>query len=286
MLATSNIPKRHHYVPQFILRNFTDKSEKLHCFNRKTSKTYRSSPADVFLEKYLYTHRSEDGATTTDLETKLSEIEGDVAHIVEKIIKRVRRGDSIALTKHQCHIWMKFIVYQLGRHPDSLSRLLQKDSIPGHINDYERKYGRVPEDVKVQCLTPESKERLTRNSWIESNLNYPDRLYTELAPLFNGRRIAALVAKNKSKSFVIGDTGVIRYPKARHELWHPNTRLLYPISWDVVLAWGFPRNSKDVISIPYYEVCIANELIFNQSDIIAGCAKELIESLSRKTERE
>ncbi|MCY4674077.1 MAG: hypothetical protein OXD43_10005 [Bacteroidetes bacterium] len=150
------------------------------------------------------------------------------------------------------------------------------------VSDFERKFRPVHPAAKSYCLDSKRQERDVHNMFIETTMDNP---YLNFAPLLASRNIAALVPEKKTQSFVIGDTGVTRYPKAKHDLRHQDTKLLYPISWDVVLAWGFPQNSKNMISIPYDEMRIANELTLNQSDIIAGSSKELIESLSRKTKR-
>ena len=151
---------------------------------------------------------------------------------------------------------------------------------PAWISDYERKYGPVRPEAKGCCLDPKMIKWMANNMFIETT---KDRdIYSKLAPELASRNIVALVADKKAEGFVIGDVGVIRFPKAGQYLLHPETQLIYPISWNIVLAWGFPWEGKDVIAIPHDKMRTVNELTFNQSNIIAGRAKELIESLSRK----
>ena len=47
-------PRKHHYVPQFLLRNFSDPEERVYVFDKHKSTTRRQSPREVAFEKDLY----------------------------------------------------------------------------------------------------------------------------------------------------------------------------------------------------------------------------------------
>ena len=64
--------KKHHYIPQFLLRNFAfDRRRRLYVFGKRTDRVFVASVADVAAENRLYEF-SIDGPTIT-LEPSLAE---------------------------------------------------------------------------------------------------------------------------------------------------------------------------------------------------------------------
>lgn len=84
-------PKKHHYVPQFLLKNFCEeKNKRLFVLDKKLTRIYESSIIDTGSENYFY--KSTDSNFDVDTETKLSQLETNCAPIFNKII----RQESIA----------------------------------------------------------------------------------------------------------------------------------------------------------------------------------------------
>lgn len=81
-----NQPKKHHYVPRFLLKNFSfgkkDK-EKIHIFDKASQRSFVSSIKDAGAENYFYRDVDERELSTED---KLSKLETETAPIIEKII--------------------------------------------------------------------------------------------------------------------------------------------------------------------------------------------------------
>lgn len=85
----------------------------------------------------------------------------------------------------------------------------------------------------------------------------------------------------KSKSFVIGDIPVIRYPSSETSLDSPEARLIYPVSWDVLIVWGLHDRDKELLFLSDDSyVRSLNETSLKQSNIIAGRSETLIRSLA------
>ena len=58
MKNNERIGTRQHYVPQFLLRNFTDGEGRLWVFDKQTGKPFSKSPAKVAAECGFYDYRS------------------------------------------------------------------------------------------------------------------------------------------------------------------------------------------------------------------------------------
>lgn len=118
-------PKKHHYVPQFLLRNFSlGKKKRLYVFDKKTSKSFPSHVIDSGHENHFY--RDEHLGYESDIEVKLSNLEDKCAPIIEKIISE----QSIAgLSESEISLICLFTAVQMTRTNKTrefLSELNQK----------------------------------------------------------------------------------------------------------------------------------------------------------------
>lgn len=79
-------PKKHHYVPQFILSNFSfGKKRNIYVFDKQKGSVFPSSIENAASENYFY---KDDGLNyDKNTETKLSELESLCTPIFEKIVK-------------------------------------------------------------------------------------------------------------------------------------------------------------------------------------------------------
>lgn len=76
-------PVRHHYIPQFILRNicFNDRGE-LFYFDKKSSQTSIKKTRDVFMVRNLYRDEINNPGEPTKIEKDMARFEGEVSQII------------------------------------------------------------------------------------------------------------------------------------------------------------------------------------------------------------
>ena len=68
-IVTSNTPKKQHYVPQFLLRNFaTENTEKLFTFDKQQDKIFSTTVKDSASEKGFYNIQGLSGKYTLEYE--------------------------------------------------------------------------------------------------------------------------------------------------------------------------------------------------------------------------
>ena len=80
--------QRHHYLPQFYLKGFTNAQGLLHVFDRLNEEFRVEPPINTALVKNCYTVKSK-GNKTDRIESLLAiDIEGKAAPIIERITKR------------------------------------------------------------------------------------------------------------------------------------------------------------------------------------------------------
>lgn len=76
-----NIPKRHHYVPQMLLKHFTDERGYLYYFDksREAPRVRKGAPLSLFKKDHLYSSLESDGTRDASLEMAFSKLVSDCA---------------------------------------------------------------------------------------------------------------------------------------------------------------------------------------------------------------
>lgn len=86
-MPSQKTAKVQHYVPQFLLRNFsTGKKHQVHVFDKRTKRTFFTKVKNVAAESRFYDFEFQGHPMT--LEPSLSELEGEAKLILDRIIKQ------------------------------------------------------------------------------------------------------------------------------------------------------------------------------------------------------
>ncbi len=76
--------KRHHYIPQFILRNFClDNGESLYYFDKHNKTLTIQKTRDVFMTENLYRDEINNPNVPTKIESDFAKFENEVSHIIK-----------------------------------------------------------------------------------------------------------------------------------------------------------------------------------------------------------
>lgn len=240
-------PIRHHYIPQFILKNFCFEDRRLHYFDKQTGCISVKDTRDIFMVRNLYRDEINYATDPVKIEKDLADYEREVAPIIKE---RFLTEREIFLTKEEdakLHLFFAIMGFRslnarlcFGEKVSKHSRAFYKRYQPdGNILDlWKRNLGYI-----VQCRS------------LEEVLNHPhidDPIKTFfLRDTFGyfGRYIAVVEA-NEENAFVIGDT----YPVVIQGI-RPNGLPLimyeiFPISSNRVLFMannGVQGTPKDVL---------------------------------------
>ena len=266
-----NKPKRQHYIPEMILKRFSDSRGWLYCCGRIGVKTrsWKTIPKNVFLETHLYTQYDDNEKSDGSIEVYFSQLEGSVSPIVDKIVNWSLRGEAPHLDADEKDLWLQFLIHQRRRMPNLRPLVNERiTNIIGEIPDaYEAYIGRE--------ITPQE----------QSLIQSPDFLRTEQRNAFSGfaaakprddilkmtqnTSIITGVIRNQKKSFVIGNHAIATFLD-----WFPvhqkvAVRLASPVGFDELKVFD---NTSDVRRI--------NEGIARKSTILAGPSRQLVDSLA------
>lgn len=105
-------PKRHHYVPQFYLKNFANDKGQIWVYDRQTKKYRQQNVRDTAVQQHYYRIETKDGTHSTEIESFLAELEGNACTAIVKL----ERGET--LTEDDRQYVAAYVALQMTRVPD------------------------------------------------------------------------------------------------------------------------------------------------------------------------
>ena len=190
-------PKKHHYVPRFLLKNFAESEKKIvFVLDKTTGKIYKSSLLDTGSENYFYEYNGADMAT--DTEAKLAKLESYCAPIFDEIV----RQESIqAISTKERTLLCLFASVQNLRTNKQREEIEQLNRF---MSDSFRSQGIDPNnDV-------ENFRELSRKEIINSSIRNLHSLGADLAKHFINKEIRLLKAPDYEE-FYISDHPITLY---------------------------------------------------------------------------
>jgi hypothetical protein len=236
--------KKQHYVPQFLLRNWSEDDSSIKVFLLKGNKRIEKAPINEQSQKKYYYGKDQ------KIEKLYGSLEIDASTVVKKIQKREE------LTKNDIRILKHFIAIQHTRTPgkidefnDILTEMSKDILLKSHKFDDEKN---AIDSVKVSINNHQIWQLLM---YLQSFL-----LYTDL-------RFIILVS-NTTNKFVIGQDPVIITNKFLEERHWANSKkglglkgvtILLPISPDYVICF-YDNESYSIIGEKKYHILTDEEI--------------------------
>ena len=274
-------PKRHHYIAQMHSKRFADPDGILYVFDKRFPHkgVQKRTPRNLFVEGDFYTQFDDKGNKDVSVETEfLAPLEGEASPVIERIVSAARRGDPPNLSPDEKDVWVRFSYNQFVRVPEKREKYKEEilEEIRNEI-DFIRQF-RPFTDRELSILDDEERlERLWRNSSVQN----ARRTSVKVSGVLSKKRIGVAVIRNPKprRSFVIGSNPVVKmsHPERSH-LADPTVEVWLPLARDVAVS-PCPGESDKVVSANDRHIRAINRGIFQQSTVIAGCSREVIEAL-------
>ena len=230
-----NTPKRHHEIPQMLLRNFVDERGLLHCYRKQEDRIFESTPENVFARRRLYSKRGHDGmAEDASKEHELAvRIEGPAKPVVEKIVTRARARKLPELSREEKYAGTCSFAFNAGGRHRARRDLENSDLVKWAIDEVERMAGPLSGEERATIDgTPERRRAAVGEAWI-------DTLTLPMGDLFEALRNKGLhvfVIEDPESALVIGDDPIVPMIPAGATLNHADAANLFPVARDVAVA--------------------------------------------------
>lgn len=262
-----NKPTRQHFVPKMLSRNFgVDKQGRLYCFDKRfdEKRVRKIKPENFFLESDIYTLRDEHGNKYFSAERKFSDLEGETAGIIRKIIQAARARKLPELTPSEKKTLDWFLLCQWGRVRDREDAML------------DEAFGKGPRsNPHIRGLPKKDRDSLRKEIRVTSltqDIRNPNK---KILSILENKGLAVGIACGENESFVIGSNPVLVTPSGYYLLGRI-VRVWLPVAPDVAVTPYFPRGVEGFVEFEDEGIRSFNEAVFEQSNAIAGNSEELI----------
>lgn len=244
--------RRHHYIPQFYLKNFIDPKDSPYIciYDKEGNDIIKATAKDIAVEKHYFTFITPDGKKDSEtLENAMAQLEGVASAVIEKIIQ-----EKLLDEKDKAH-FSSFISCMLTRVPNfrnniqgATEQLIKKISIrlASYKQGFEGMIRRFENDTGKKIGMPTEELR----QWMLNGKKYDIKIEpqfslalamsnaVELTPLFNDMKWTFIKATPDYK-FLTGDNPLY-YSDPTHDrrsfygvgLANKNIEVTFPISQD------------------------------------------------------
>lgn len=299
--------KRQHYVPQFLLRGFTDDNDSLTVYQRGKGLLTRNSTDNVALQRYYYATTNKAGEIDTQtVESRLSQIEGAGSAVIQRLIN----GDNISTSAR--NDFAIFLTSQDFRSPRRRQEFAEMQLGIEHHRFNAKTVKSLESYVRAVSLASESNEtfdisKISKESklTVEEDGTISIRLQDTIQALSAAEKFAPVVLgmdwhiyhAPRGQKFIISDSPVQLYesPDTLGDFSGPaycrlGTCVSLPLSSTVCFVASHPAQSKVLAFTEAVQIKTATGAevrFFNQTQI-DGCLNQLYASsnfdwLNKKT---
>lgn len=279
-----SLPKAHHFVSQFLLREFADEAGWLHWTRVGEARPIirRTRPAEIFVKRHLYSLVDDQGLKDPDLEQQLAALEAEASAVIAKMIAAARAGRPPVLSARERGVWYAFFLTQWRRTPETQRAVASDEEAMEMMTEtLDEARARFPSRVdEIDALdTPAARSRILRNVRVKG-LHY---LSEEVMPVLEQRGIGILKIRVPEKRFVIGSRPVVKFTIAgQSDLTDPTVEMWLPVASDVAIGCGAGDGSVRLHFLDQARlVRQLNDGMARSCTMIAGASPALVRSLAR-----
>ncbi|WP_316359769.1 DUF4238 domain-containing protein [Devosia sp.] len=278
-------PKRHHFVPQLLLRNFVNDDGLLFYFDK--SAPYPAirarSPKVVLNEWHLYTSVGSDGSRDVSQELAYSRLENLAKPVIDKIIAAARTRQVPHLSTMEKRTWDVFLYEQWRRVPEVLKGLYSEEDWQRQIND-------AVLDIEAKIDRPLSADECAEVASFRDTARFRQSVLVKALGKQSRRTVGVLNSRGLSigvapqgRSFVIGSKPTVRFSSPTStRLDDPGVEFWLPIAHDVIVSPGSADPSyEQLFFLDTPMVRKVNAMATGQSTKIVARSESLLRSLLR-----
>lgn len=272
-------PKRHHFIPQMMLRHFADDDSRLWFWRRAFPKgeARRTVTANLFVEKDLYTYTLSDGAKDLRLEDFFAQLEGEGGKFINAVADIVRAGKTPELAPPAWSFWDHFFFYHHKRTPGAMAAYSE-------AMDFGAKLDEAVEEAKAEAAAAGRKTvaadldaQVRNNARVVAQSISPS---PELLALFETTGLAIYRIVDSRKSFVVGDVpgATARFRMRDGKISRPT--LFLPLTWDIAVGQLEGGRRVEIVPVDRDQIRLMNIATTERATTIAGRSESLVNSLS------
>ena len=276
-------PKRHHFVPQMLLRRFVDDAGYLYFVDRRNLQAgvQPARPDNLLLERHLYSKILRDGTRDVTLERRYAKLEGIVNPLIDDITRCVLDGVIPKLNDAAKSAWDWFLYEQWRRVPDMHNRVMPladaETAIREAIDAFENLHRKLTPDERQRSLTPQAIAEFRQNARVGALSRASSQILNALA----NKGLSFGVCEPRH-SFILGSSPVLKIAGTTSRLDDPTVEIWLPIHPNIMAATGGKKGDTKIVQLPAHSVRSFNLAVMRKSSMIASRSKKLVHSLVRE----
>lgn len=282
--------KRHHYVPEMILRRFAGPDLHLWSFDKRHPGygIERKPIARLFREWDLYTSVDAAGGRDRSAETRLSVMESRASPVLDRIVAEARQGRLATVSNADREALADILVAQIRRSPDAFNSITAKWDFDAFIADRLAEWeatGRSVEDADRADLLSGRFVAQTRRNLLAQTVVEP-LLRVSAGVLRRGFIVGMLTKPNRS--FLVGSALLARFNgriTQRNGFLDPTMEAWMPIARDVAICSYGERGNERIMEVEDAGLRKINGLLSRQSTVVASASRELVVAYTRRLHR-
>lgn len=280
-----NLPRRHHTIPEFMLRHFTDSSGCTYYF-RKTADIpgiIKARPRNLFVERDVNSTIDADGELDPALEKHLSKLDGLASATIAKVLDSIRGNQLPDLNSNDRTVLNYFVYRQWMRVSDVMGPIL--DSAP---------FALLVEDAKREAVSKGEEFSLSEEKGIladKGRLLHNARVQAMAEPsakvmsMLEARGLTIFHLPSAGLAFVLGSNPVLKSTRdGKSDLRDLNVEVILSIAPDTALVLHGDSPNKFRVH-PLHDRGLVrehNEAVFAQSSGTVSQSRQLLRSLARR----
>lgn len=279
--------KKHHYVPESILKNFCFNGTSTYYIRRDSSrKSIEPRNIDsIFCRRHLNSFERDDGSKNDLVERFFAyELDNHVPGWFEIFLTARRTGNLDFGSEGMRNLFVQFFYYHKKRNPDFVEPIVSEvaEQIFGQdaVQEFESRHRKLTIEERIQFQTPDFRQRCLNNSRVENFSRQSKKILERLRLM----KIVVATPIKKNKQFIVGSYPVVRFENyRRQELGEEGVELWTTFSPKIAVGFVASHDTPDCIALPDSEVRKLNKTLTKQSSAVASGSSELLRSLVKAT---
>lgn len=260
------ISKKHHYLPRYYLKGFTNSAGTFFVYDKEADNIFETNPDDFFFENNLNTIVLPDGTKSDFIEQAHTELEGKSWDSLDNIRNSSLKKPVPLIDKMNLFLFLLFLHWRLPRNYIHLIDLSNQMFSDGSDFDYFDIVDVHGNQASEEFLTKLKKSEMWRKS---------SQLVVPFARLFNNNEWFDDIVnwrfcytENKESWFIIGDNPIVTSGEEDHDPMRCLKSFIFPLSGNILLI-SFDEIQLE--SLPPEFIVQLGASIIHRSNRFAAC---------------
>lgn len=274
-MKNTKLAKKHHYLPRYYLKGFTDNLGKFFVYDKETGEIFRSSPGATFFENNINTILNPDGSYSDFIERAYAQVESKSWESLDAI-----RGSSFDTTiesidKMNLYLFLLFLYWRIPTNSTTAENLSKRFFSDDETYDYFKVLS-----TNGNAIAKDTIERIRALTSFKKS----SRLLLPFAPFFKDQNWAKkleswrfLYTGDKKDWYITGDNPIITRLETGHNPVNCLDEFIFPVSGRIILIAGV--NFKNQVLPPEFAVRYGMAIIEKAKRFVAFQNRDFLNAI-------